>query len=100
MSRIRGVRGRRSVRRSVVVVSHNQRIGLSTRKLLFRGGQLRSSSAEQGKENKKRKPGSATPPPRPSTLLVLLQGGNRVEIKHRVRTTKITKSTDCQKSIT
>ena len=50
----------------VVVVSHIQRIGCQPEKTTLHGGQSRSWSAEQGKENK-RKSLAAYPPP---TLLV------------------------------
>ena len=52
----------------VVVVSHIQRIGCQPEKTTLHGGQFRSWSAEQGKENK-RKSLAAYPPP-PPTLLV------------------------------
>ena len=53
----------------VVVVSHIQRIGCQPEKTTLHGGQSRSWSAEQGKENK-RKSLAAYPPPPPPTLLV------------------------------
>ena len=53
----------------VVVVSHIQRIGCQPEKTTLHGGQSRSWSAEQGKENK-RKSLAACPPPPPPTLLV------------------------------
>ena len=53
----------------VVVVSHIQRIGCQPVKTTLHGGQSRSWSAEQGKENK-RKSLAAYPPPPPPTLLV------------------------------
>ena len=48
----------------VVVVSHIQRIGCQPEKTTLHGGQSRSWSAEQGKENK-RKSLAAYPPPHP-----------------------------------
>ena len=48
----------------VVVVSHIQRIGCQPGKTTLHGGQSRSWSAEQEKQNKKEKSGSAPPPPR------------------------------------
>ena len=48
----------------VVVVSHIQRIGCQPEKTTLHGGQSRSWSAEQGKENKK-KSLAAYPPPTP-----------------------------------
>ena len=53
----------------VVVVSHIQRIGCQPEKTTLHGGQSRSWSAEQGKENKI-KSLAAYPPPPPPTLLV------------------------------
>ena len=50
----------------VVVVSHIQRIGCQPEKTTLHGGQSRSWSAEQGKENK-RKSLAAYPPPTPHT---------------------------------
>ena len=50
----------------VVVVSHIQRIGCQPEKTTLHGGQSRSWSAEQGKENK-RKSLAAHPPPTPHT---------------------------------
>ena len=50
----------------VVVVSHIQRIGCQPEKTTLHGGQSRSWSAEQGKENK-RKSLAAYPPPIPHT---------------------------------
>ena len=50
----------------VVVVSHIQRIGCQPEKTTLHGGQSRSWSAEQGKENK-RKSLAAYPPPPPHT---------------------------------
>ena len=47
-----------------VVVSHIQRIGCQPEKNTLHGGQSRSWSAEQGKENKKRSL-AAYPPPTP-----------------------------------
>ena len=47
-----------------VVVSHIQRIGCQPEKTTLHGGQSRSWSAEQGKENK-RKSLAAYPPPHP-----------------------------------
>ena len=52
-----------------VVVSHIQRIGCQPEKTTLHGGQSRSWSAEQGKENR-RKSLAAYPPPPPPTLLV------------------------------
>ena len=49
----------------VVVVSHIQRIGCQPEKTTLHGGQSRSWSAEQGKENK-RKSLAAYPPPPPT----------------------------------
>ena len=49
--------------RVVAVVSHIQRTGCQPQKTTLHGGQSRSSSAEQGKYNKKRKSGSSTPLP-------------------------------------
>ena len=49
----------------VVVVSHIQRIGCQPEKPTLHGGQSRSWSAEQGKENK-RKSLAAYPPPPPT----------------------------------
>ena len=49
----------------VVVVSHIQRIGCQPEKTTLHGGQSRSWSAEQGKENKK-KSLAAYPPPLPT----------------------------------
>ena len=46
----------------VVVVSHIQRIGCQPEKTTLHGGQSRSWSAEQGKENKRKKSGSIPPP--------------------------------------
>ena len=48
----------------VVVVSHIQRIGCQPEKTTLHGGQSRSWSAEQGKENKI-KSLAAYPPPHP-----------------------------------
>ena len=48
----------------VVVVSHIQRIGCQPEKTALHGGQSRSRSAEQGKENK-RKSLAAHPAPTP-----------------------------------
>ena len=48
----------------VVVVSHIQRIGCQPEKTTLHGGQSRSWSAEQGKENK-RKSLAAYPTPHP-----------------------------------
>ena len=53
----------------VVVVSYIQRIGCQPEKTTLHGGQSRSWSAEQGKENK-RKSLAAYPPPPPPALLV------------------------------
>ena len=53
----------------VVVVSHIQRIGCQPEKTTLHGGQSRSWSAEQRKENK-RKSLAAYPPTPPPTLLV------------------------------
>ena len=50
----------------VVVVSHIQRIGCQPEKTTLHGGQSRSWSAEQGKENKS-KSLAAYPPPTPHT---------------------------------
>ena len=50
----------------VVVVSHIQRIGCQPEKTTLHGGQSRSWSAEQGKDNK-RKSLAAYPPPTPHT---------------------------------
>ena len=50
----------------VVVLSHIQRIGCQPEKTTLHGGQSRSWSAEQGKENK-RKSLAAYPPPTPHT---------------------------------
>ena len=50
-----------------VVVSHIQRIGCQPEKTTLHGGQSRSWSAEQGKENKRKKSGSIPPPPTPHT---------------------------------
>ena len=52
-----------SMRRSSVVFSHIQRIGCQPPKTTLHGGQSRSRSAEQGKENKKKKSGSIPLPP-------------------------------------
>ena len=52
----------------VVVVSHIQRIGCQPEKTTLHGGQSRSWSAEQGKENKRKS--LAAYPPLPPTLLV------------------------------
>ena len=53
----------------VVVVSHIQRIGCQPEKTTLHGGQSRSWSAEQGKENKRKSLAAYPPPPTP-TLLV------------------------------
>ena len=47
----------------VVVVSHIQRIGCQPEKTTLHGGQSRSWSAEQGKNEKMKKSGSATRSP-------------------------------------
>ena len=52
----------------VVFVSHIQRIGCQPEKTTLHGGQSRSWSAEQGKENK-RKSLAAYPPPPPTPLV-------------------------------
>ena len=54
----------------VVVVSHIQRIGCQPEKTTLHGGQSRSWSAEQGKENKRKSLAAYPPPPPPPTLLV------------------------------
>ena len=54
----------------VVVVSHIQRIGCQPKKnyqVLYTGGQSRSWSAEQGKENKIKSLAAYPPPPTPDT---------------------------------
>ena len=53
----------------VVVVSRIQRIGCQLGKTTLHGGQSRSWSAEQGKENKIKRLAAYSPPP-PPTLLV------------------------------
>ena len=47
----------------VVVVSHIQRIGCQPEKTTLHGGQSRSWSAEQGKENKRKSLAAYRPPP-------------------------------------
>ena len=49
----------------VVVVSHIQRIGCQPEKTTLHGGQSRSWSAEQGKENKRKSLAAYPPPPPP-----------------------------------
>ena len=49
----------------VVVVSHIQRIGCQPEKTTLHGGQSRSWSAEQGKENKRKSLAAYPPPPTP-----------------------------------
>ena len=49
----------------VVVVSHIQRIGCQPEKTTLHGGQSRSWSAEQGKENKRKSLAAYPPPPHP-----------------------------------
>ena len=49
----------------VVVASHIQRIGCQPEKTTLHGGRSRSWSAEQGKENKRKKYGNIPPPPHP-----------------------------------
>ena len=49
----------------VVVVSHIQRIGCQPEKTTLHGGQSRSWSAEQGKENKRKSLAASPPPPHP-----------------------------------
>ena len=51
----------------VVVVSHIQRIGCQPEKTTLHGGQSRSWSAEQGKENKRKSLAAYPPPPTPHT---------------------------------
>ena len=51
----------------VVVVSHIQRIGCQPEKTTLHGGQSRSWSAEQGKENKIKSLAAYPPPPTPHT---------------------------------
>ena len=51
----------------VVVVSHFQRIGCQPEKTTLHGGQSRSWSAEQGKENKRKSLAAYPPPPTPHT---------------------------------
>ena len=51
----------------VVVVSHIQRIGCQPKKTTLHGGQSRSWSAEQGKENKRKSLAAYPPPPTPHT---------------------------------
>ena len=51
----------------VVVVSHIQRIGCQPEKTTLHGGQSRSWSAEQGKENKRKSLAAYPPPPPPPT---------------------------------
>ena len=51
----------------VVVVSHIQRIGCQPEKTTLHGGQSRSWSAEQGKENKRKSLAAYPPPPHPHT---------------------------------
>ena len=51
----------------VVVVSHIQRIGCQPEKTTLHGGQSRSWSAEQGKENKRKSLAGYPPPPTPHT---------------------------------
>ena len=51
----------------VVVVSHIQRIGCQPEKTTLHGGQSRSWSAEQGKENKRKSLAAYSPPPHPHT---------------------------------
>ena len=52
--------------KNIVVVSHIQRIGCQPEKSILHGGQSRSWSVEQGKDNKIKKSGSAPlPPPYP-----------------------------------
>ena len=59
---------REMLRRSVVVVvSHIQRIGCQPEKTTLHGGQSRSWSAEQGKENKRKSLAAYPPPPTPHT---------------------------------
>ena len=66
---------------------------LPTQKTTLHGSRSRSWSAEQGKENKKRK-STSIPPPRYS------HGENKIKTRHRARTRKRTKITDVQKGIT
>ena len=49
------------------VVSHIQRIGCQPEKTTLHGGQSRSWSAEQGKENKRKSLAAYPPPPTPHT---------------------------------
>ena len=65
----------------VVVVSHIQRNGCQPKKSTLHGGQSRSWSAEQGKENKRRSL-AAYPPPPPSTLLVRRKIKNKNHATH------------------
>ena len=51
----------------VVVVSHIQRIGCQPEKTTLHGGQSRSWSAEQGKENKRKSLAAYPLPPTPHT---------------------------------
>ena len=51
----------------VVFVSHIQRIGCQPEKTTLHGGQSRSWSAEQGKENKRKSLAAYPPPPTPHT---------------------------------
>ena len=51
----------------VVVGSHIQRIGCQPEKTTLHGGQSRSWSAEQGKENKRKSLAAYPPPPTPHT---------------------------------
>ena len=51
----------------VVFVSHIQRIGCQPEKTTLHGGQSRSWSAEQGKENKSKSLAAYPPPPTPHT---------------------------------
>ena len=60
-----------------IVVSHIRRIGCQPEKTTLHGGQPRSWSAEQGKENKKK-------PYAPRSY-----GGNKNKIKHMARMKKV-----------
>ena len=60
----------------VAVASHIQRIGCQPEKTTLHGGQSRSWSAKQGKENKRKSLVAHPPPPPPPTLLVRIKKKN------------------------
>ena len=76
--------GQRKIRTRLDVLSIPQCCFQPEKTTLFHGGQSRSWSAEQGKENKKKKSGSIPPPPHPTPHPARSEKIKRIKITRRI----------------